>query len=94
MQHALPVRISLGLLTRSGAEIGVHGFAADAVLAGQYRENAAASMRLIDPRDFAECWMILLQGSVVAALGTGYTSPGRIKKLGQLLIASHTPKSG
>ncbi|MBG6226736.1 AcrR family transcriptional regulator [Arthrobacter sp. CAN_A2] len=57
-------------------------------------ENAAASMRLIDPRDFAECWMILLQGSVVAALGTGYTSPGRIRKLGQLLIASHTPKSG
>ncbi|MHA7282728.1 TetR/AcrR family transcriptional regulator [Arthrobacter sp. TMS2-4] len=54
-------------------------------------EKAAAAMGLIDPRDFAECWMILLQGSVVAALGTGYTSPQRIRKLGQLLITTHTP---
>ncbi len=54
-------------------------------------ESAAAGMGLTDPRDFAECWMILLQGSVVAAMGSGYTSPGRIRKLGQLLIASHVP---
>jgi AcrR family transcriptional regulator len=54
-------------------------------------ERAAVAMGLIDPGDFAECWMILLQGSVVAAMGTGYTSPRRIRKLGQLLITTHTP---
>lgn len=53
-------------------------------------ETIATAMRLTDPQDFAECWMILLQGSVVAAMGTGYTSPHRIRKLGQLLITSHT----
>jgi AcrR family transcriptional regulator len=53
--------------------------------------STAAAMGLTDPGDFAECWMILLQGSVVAAMGTGYTSPTRIRKLGQLLIESHTP---
>jgi AcrR family transcriptional regulator len=54
--------------------------------------NTAAAMGLIAPEDFAECWMILLQGSVIAAMGTGYTSPRRVRKLGELLIATHTPK--
>ena len=54
-------------------------------------KDAAVAIGLTDPEDFAECWMILLQGSVVAAMGTGYTSPQRVRKLGQLLITSHTP---
>jgi AcrR family transcriptional regulator len=54
-------------------------------------QNTAAAMGLIDPADFAECWMILLQGSVIAAMGTGYTSPQRVRKLGELLITTHTP---
>lgn len=53
-------------------------------------EDSAKAIALSDPADFAECWMILVQGSVVAALGTGYTAPQRIKKLGRLLIATHT----
>ena len=55
-------------------------------------KHAAVVIGLTDPDDFAECWMILLQGSVVAAMGTGYTSPHRIRALGQLLITSHTPE--
>lgn len=46
-------------------------------------------MGLVDPREFAESWMILLQGTIVAALGTGYSSLGRVKNLGTMLISSH-----
>lgn len=53
-------------------------------------ESVAQAIGLEDPADFAECWMILLQGSVVAAMGTGYTAPRRVRSLGELLIASHT----
>ena len=56
-------------------------------------EETAAEMGLTDPDDFAECWMILLQGSIVAALGTGYTSPRRVRHLGELLLATHAPDS-
>jgi AcrR family transcriptional regulator len=52
-------------------------------------QKAAETMNLIDPRGFAECWMILLQGSVVAALATGY-APDRVKQMGRMLMASHT----
>lgn len=52
-------------------------------------EHVAVAMDLVDPREFAESWMILLQGTIVAALGTGYTSPGRVKNLGMMLISSH-----
>ncbi|MHA7278236.1 TetR/AcrR family transcriptional regulator [Arthrobacter sp. MDT2-2] len=56
-------------------------------------QEVAGLMHLTDAKDFAECWMILLQGSVVAALGTGYTSPGRVRKLGELLLNSHRAQS-
>lgn len=55
-------------------------------------QKAAEAMNLIDPQDFAECWMILPQGSVVAALATGYT-PDRVNHMGRMLMASHTPTS-
>lgn len=52
-------------------------------------EQSAVKMGLVDPREFAESWMILLQGTIVAALGTGYSSPDRVKNLGTMLISSH-----
>lgn len=52
-------------------------------------QEAAKAMNLINPREFADCWMILLQGSVIAALATGY-APDRVKQMGRMLMASHT----
>ncbi|WP_196884444.1 TetR/AcrR family transcriptional regulator [Arthrobacter sp. CAN_A214] len=54
-------------------------------------EKAASKMGLNEPHEFAQCWMVLLQGSVVAGLGTDRGSAQRIKKLGKQLITLHTP---
>ncbi|MHA7155601.1 TetR/AcrR family transcriptional regulator [Arthrobacter sp. TMN-50] len=55
-------------------------------------EKAAIEMGLDEPHDFAQCWMILLQGSVVASLGTDRNAAQRLKKLGKLLFTLHTTK--
>ncbi|MHA7295065.1 TetR/AcrR family transcriptional regulator [Arthrobacter sp. HLT1-21] len=54
-------------------------------------KKAAVEMGLNEPDEFAQCWMILLQGSVVAGLGTDRNAAQRLKKLGEHLITLHTP---
>ncbi|OUM39434.1 TetR/AcrR family transcriptional regulator [Arthrobacter sedimenti] len=54
-------------------------------------EQAAAAMGLVDPEDFAYCWMVLLQGAVVSGVGIDPDSGKRIRKLGEHLIALHRP---
>ncbi|MBG6216250.1 AcrR family transcriptional regulator [Arthrobacter sp. CAN_A6] len=54
-------------------------------------EEAAIAIGLDEPHEFAQCWMILLQGSVVAGLGTDPNAARRTKKLGEQLITLHTP---
>lgn len=54
-------------------------------------ETAAIAIGLEEPHEFAHCWMILMQGAVVASLGTDQNSAPRIRKLGESLLALHTP---
>lgn len=53
--------------------------------------DAATAMGLVDPDDFAYCWMVLMQGAVVSAVGIDADSGTRIRKLGEHLITLHTP---
>lgn len=54
-------------------------------------EAAATLMGLVDPDDFARCWLSLMQGTVVSAV-TGDTHGGaRMRRLGETLITLHTP---
>lgn len=54
-------------------------------------EAAATQMGLVDPDDFARCWLTLMQGSVVSAVSGDTSSGSRIKRLGEILITLHSP---
>lgn len=54
-------------------------------------QDAATAMGLIDPEDFAYCWLVLMQGAIVSGVGIDPHSGSRIRKLGEHLITLHTP---
>lgn len=54
-------------------------------------KDAATVLGLTDPDDFAYCWMLLLQGAVVSAVGIDPDSGSRMRKLGEHLIMLYTP---
>lgn len=49
-------------------------------------ESAAVAMELADPEELADCWMLLMQGAIVAALGTDRNAAVRARDLGTLLL--------
>ncbi|MCU1634122.1 MAG: hypothetical protein JWM61_2774 [Micrococcaceae bacterium] len=54
-------------------------------------EKAAIAIDLADAEDFAYCWLVLMQGAVVSAVGIDPDSGTRIRRLGEMLITLHTP---
>jgi AcrR family transcriptional regulator len=53
--------------------------------------DVATTLGLTDPDDFAYCWVLLLQGAIVSAVGIDPNSGTRLKKMGENLIRIHTP---
>lgn len=54
-------------------------------------EAAATLMGLVDPDDFARCWLTLMQGTVVSAVAGDTHGGARMRRLGETLITLHTP---